>query len=58
MEESLMRTLMLARGDMGYLLSRPIALGLLVIGAASLIAPVAWRRFWQRKAAKEQRAAR
>jgi TctA family transporter len=58
MEESLMRTLMLARGDMGYLLSRPIALCLLVIGAASLIAPVAWRRFWQRKTKREEDPAR
>jgi putative tricarboxylic transport membrane protein len=58
MEESLIRTLMLARGDMGYLLGRPIALGLLLIGAASLIAPVAWRRFCQCKTKRPQGAAR
>jgi putative tricarboxylic transport membrane protein len=44
MEESLVRTLMLARGDLTYLLSRPIALGLLLIGTASLIVPSVWRR--------------
>ncbi|NWF56395.1 MAG: tripartite tricarboxylate transporter permease [Syntrophaceae bacterium] len=58
MEESLIRTLMLARGDLSYLLTRPIALGLLGIGTASLIAPVAWRRLGQRKTEKEVRAAR
>jgi TctA family transporter len=58
MEQSLTRTLMLARGDMGYLLGRPIALGLLLIGAASLIAPLAWRCFGQRKTRSGQGAVR
>jgi putative tricarboxylic transport membrane protein len=56
MEESLIRTLMLARGEMAYFLTRPIALCLLGIGAASLIAPAAWRLLGQRKAGKQQRA--
>lgn len=39
MEKSLVQTLILARGDLAYLLTRPIALTLLFLGAAALIAP-------------------
>jgi len=50
MEESLIRTLMLARGDMRYLLGRPIALSLLAVGIASLVLPAVWRRLRPRPA--------
>ncbi|MBI2218144.1 MAG: tripartite tricarboxylate transporter permease [Candidatus Rokubacteria bacterium] len=39
MEQSLVQTLMLARGRPGYLLERPIALALLLAGAAALAWP-------------------
>ena len=45
MEESLIRTLMLARGDVRYLLGRPIALSLLAVGIGSLAVPALWRCF-------------
>jgi putative tricarboxylic transport membrane protein len=50
MEESLIRTLMLARGDARYLLGRPIALSLLAVGIASMVVPAVWRRFRPRPA--------
>ncbi|HSR10551.1 MAG TPA: tripartite tricarboxylate transporter permease [Thermodesulfobacteriota bacterium] len=56
MEESLVRTLMLARGDISYLLTRPIALGLLGAGAASLIASPAWR--WAQRIWKKEKSSR
>jgi putative tricarboxylic transport membrane protein len=44
MESSLMQTLLISRGDfVGYLLTRPIALVLLVLGISSLILPALWR---------------
>ncbi|MCL5109780.1 MAG: tripartite tricarboxylate transporter permease [Chloroflexi bacterium] len=43
MESSFMQMLLISRGDMGYLLTRPIALTLLVLGVGSLFAPVMWR---------------
>ncbi|MHB1132688.1 MAG: tripartite tricarboxylate transporter permease [Chloroflexota bacterium] len=44
MESSLMQTLLLSGGDLpGYLLTRPIALGLLLLGIFSLFAPVIWQ---------------
>ena len=58
MEESLIRTLMLARGEISYLLTRPIALCLLAIGAVTLIAPAAWRRLGRGASKKEQRTGR
>ncbi|MGQ0543863.1 MAG: tripartite tricarboxylate transporter permease [Betaproteobacteria bacterium] len=39
MEKSLVQTLILARGDPGYLLTRPIALVLLALGIAALLGP-------------------
>ena len=50
MEESLIRTLMLARGDVRYFLGRPIALGLLAVGIASVVVPALWRCFRPRPA--------
>jgi putative tricarboxylic transport membrane protein len=44
MEKSLVQTLLLARGDPGYLLTRPIALGLLVVGVVVLVFPALARR--------------
>ena len=44
MESSLMQTLLISRGDFfGYILTRPIALVLLVVGISSLIVPALWR---------------
>ena len=51
MEESLIRTLMLARGDLGYLLGRPIAICLLMIGIGSLIVPMGWQYIRRRRPA-------
>ncbi|MHB1132832.1 MAG: tripartite tricarboxylate transporter permease [Chloroflexota bacterium] len=45
MEQSLMQTLLIARGDLSYFLSRPIALTLLTLGVGSLLAPCFWCTF-------------
>lgn len=43
MEQSFVQTLMLARGNARYLLTRPIALGLLVAGVLALVLPLLFR---------------
>ncbi len=48
MEQSLLQTLALSRGDLSYLLGRPIALALLLAGAGSLCLPPLWRRLRSR----------
>jgi putative tricarboxylic transport membrane protein len=50
MEQSLVQTLLLARGEPRYLLTRPIALGLVVAGVLTLAAPSLLRPFLGRRA--------
>ncbi len=44
MERTLLQTLLIAQGEPGYILRRPIALVLLLVGVFSIVAPLMWRR--------------
>lgn len=57
MEQSLLQTLMLARGDPGYLLTRPIALTLLFLGTLILALPAIVRGLRRRPGSGERTAA-
>ncbi len=50
MEQSLMRTLMVAKGDLRYFLDRPVAFGLLLVGIGSLVLPAVWQHVRRRSA--------
>lgn len=53
MEQSFIRALMVAKGDLRYFVDRPVAFCLLLVGVGSLVLPAAWQYVRRRSAEGE-----